>query len=60
MNKKRELVDIAGEILFETELAYRFDAGDRTEWIPKSQCQWDQDEQVMTMPEWIAKEKGFI
>lgn len=57
---KRELVDIAGMILFETEKAYRFDAGDKQEWIPKSQCQWDPDEKVMTMPEWLATEKGFI
>jgi RNase P/RNase MRP subunit p29 len=56
----KELIDIAGQILFETEKAYRFDSGDKQEWIPKSQCQWDQDNKVMTMPEWIAMEKGFI
>ncbi len=57
---KRELADIAGEIRGETDLAYRFYDGIRTVWLPKSQCEWDEDTQVMTMPEWLAKEKELI
>lgn len=59
---RNELTDIAGELVapFETEKAYRFFDGSRTEWISKSQCEWDEEESVMTMPLWLAIEKGFV
>ena len=56
----KEVVDLSGEIKGETEKAYRFFDGIKTVWIPKSQCQWDPDEKIMTMPEWMAKEKELI
>lgn len=56
----KELTDIAGEIKGETEKAYRFFDGTKTEWLPKSQCQWDADDKTMTMPVWPATEKGFV
>jgi hypothetical protein len=55
-----KLVDITGEIQGETELAYRFYDGIRIVWIPKSQCEWDQDSKTMTMPEWVALDKELI
>ena len=58
--KGSELVDIAGEIKFETDLAFRFFDGKKTEWLPKSQCEWNIDDKTMTMPTWLATEKGFI
>lgn len=59
---KSDLVDIAGELVkpFETDLAYRFFDGERTVWLPKSQCEWDARDKVMTMPEWLAMDKGLI
>lgn len=57
---KSTLVDIAGEIKGETEKAYRFFDGIRTVWIPKSQCQWDKDDKILTMEEWLAKDKELI
>ncbi len=57
---KSDLIDIAGQLTAETPNAYRFCDGDKTEWLPKSQCQWDEDDKTMTMPEWLALEKGFI
>lgn len=57
---RKELVDIAGEIHGETSAAYRFFDGKRTVWLPKSQCQWDEDDKTMTMAEWLAKEKELI
>ena len=57
---KKELVDLAGELRGETEMAYRFHDGIRIVWLPKSQCQWDQDDKVMTMPTWLAEEKELI
>lgn len=55
-----DLVDITGEVRSETERAWRFFDGTKTEWVPKSQCEWDADNKTMTMPEWLAMEKGFI
>jgi hypothetical protein len=56
----QRLVDIAGEIRAETEKAYRFYDGNKTVWLPKSQCQWDEDEKTMTMEEWLAEEKDLL
>jgi RNase P/RNase MRP subunit p29 len=54
-----KLVDIAGELRGETDKAYRIFDGARTEWVPKSQSQMN-DDGTFTMPEWLAKERGFI
>lgn len=55
-----DLVDIAGEIRAETDKAYQFFDGIRTVWLPKSQCEWDQDDKTMAMPEWLAQERDLI
>jgi hypothetical protein len=59
---KREIVDLTGELVkpFETPSAYRFFDGDKTVWLPKSQVEWDPADKVMTMPIWLAQEKGLI
>ena len=57
---KSDLIDLAGEVQGETEKAYRFHDGSKTVWLPKSQCQWDIDDRVITMPEWLAREKEII
>lgn len=56
------LVEISGELVapFETEKAYHFYDGSNRVWLPKSQCEWDSDEQIMTIPEWLCVEKGLI
>ncbi len=60
MAKEMErLVDIAGQAMGETGLAYRIFDGAKAEWVPKSQVQKN-DDGTFTMPEWLAKEKGFI
>lgn len=53
------IVDIAAEIRGETEKAYRLFDGTKTEWVPKSQVENNEDG-TFTMPEWLAKDKGFI
>ena len=60
--KGAEIVDIAGELVppGQTEKAYRFFDGARTVWLPKQFCEWDENDKVMTMPEWLAKEKELI
>lgn len=59
MTHRRELVDISGEIRGETNRALKIYDGTRTEWVPKSQAENNGDG-TFTMPEWLAKEKGFI
>lgn len=56
---RSDLVDVAAEVLLETEKAFRIDAGFGPEWVPKSQCERNGDG-TFTMPERIAREKGFI
>ena len=58
--KRHEITEIAGEVHHETEKAYLFYDGINKVWLPKSQCQWDEDEQTMSVPEWLALEKGLI
>jgi hypothetical protein len=54
-----ELIDIAGEIRGETPKAIRLYDGKTTEWVPRSQVE-DNGDGTFTMPEWLAKDKGFI
>lgn len=60
MNRGREIVDISGELIHETERAWLFTDGENRVWLPKSICEWDEQAGVMTVPEWIALEKGLI
>lgn len=53
------LIDISGEKKAETEKAFQIYDGARTEWVPKSQVE-DNGDGTFTMPEWLAKDKGFI
>ena len=54
-----KLIDISGEVRGETDAALRIYDGARTEWVPKSQVE-DNGDGTFTMPEWLAKDKGFI
>ena len=56
---KRELIDIACIVRGETEKAWRLDDGTKTEWVPKSQVEQN-DDGTFTMPEWLAIDKGFV
>lgn len=58
-------VDIDCTIVRETERAYCIDYGtmdsDHPEcWVPKRLCQWNSTEQTMTMPTWLAYDRGLI
>ena len=56
---KSELIDITAQIRRETEKAFKLFDGTKTEWVPKSQVEKNSDG-TFTMPEWLAKDKGFI
>ena len=56
-----DLVDVAVQKHGETERAWLVsDTGERKDaiWIPKSQAELADG--VLTLPEWLAKEKGLI
>ncbi len=62
---KKELWDGAIELKHETEKAYLInDGGDEDHWIPKAQCELGPKQRdgtyEITMPMWLAKEKGLI
>lgn len=58
-NSKSDLVDISAEVRGETDKALRLFDGAKTEWVPKSQVE-DNGDGTFAMPEWLAKDKGFI
>ena len=58
MNREK-LVDVEGELRGQTDKAYRIYDGKRTEWVPKQYVEHNNDN-TFTMPEWLAREKGFI
>lgn len=53
------LTDIAAELLHETKNAFLLHDGDTEAWVPKSLVENNGDG-TFTMPEWLAKERGFI
>lgn len=59
MRGEPKLIDIAAELQFETDKAFRLFDGATTEWVPKSQVE-DNGDGTFTMPEWLAKDKGFV
>ena len=56
---RSELFDMAAEIKGETDKAWKLFDGKVTIWVPKSQVESNGDG-TFTMPEWLAKDKGFI
>jgi hypothetical protein len=66
-NNKKIEIDV--EIILETKAAYLVDdnpgSQSNEQWVPKSQIVVDYgvaagDTTTMRIPEWLAKEKGFI
>lgn len=59
MSRDKKLIDVAADVKVETDLAWLLDDGGTEEWVPKSQAE-DNGDGTFTMPEWLAKDKGFI
>lgn len=62
---RSDLVDIAGEIIHETDKAIRFFDGARKVWLPKAAIEietgsFGDNNVVIAMPERLAKEKELI
>jgi hypothetical protein len=68
MEMPKELVDLTLHLHAETEKAIRVsdDSDDRNaKWLPKSQCEVEKHPVhartvEVTMPVWLAEEKGFV
>jgi RNase P/RNase MRP subunit p29 len=66
MSTDKDLIEISGEILYETDLAILLYDGETESWIPKSQIEIEPkffelgDMVVVTMPEWLAEDKELI
>lgn len=58
---KSDLIDITVQIHHETERAWLVSDGGEKVWIPKSQAEIAPEGKVwvLTMPEWLAVEKGL-
>jgi hypothetical protein len=54
-----DLVDIAGEIRAQTEKAVQLFDGKMLVWLPRSQIEVN-DDGTVTMPEWLAIERGLV
>lgn len=60
-NGRSDLIDISCLIVGETERAWRVDHGAPDPcWVPKSLCEYDDTDSTLTLPEWLAQEKGMI
>lgn len=63
MTRNTEQIEITVEILRESERAIFVTDGDVKEWLPKSQLEYEGDvgqTVVVSMPEWLATDKGLI
>lgn len=73
MPKNHDIIAIKGKVIQETEKAYLFTDGSmlktacgkpstvpKAQWLPKSQCEWDDHDKEMQLPEWLAIEKGLV
>jgi hypothetical protein len=56
---ENKLIGITAFIRAETPRAWLVNDGAREVWLPKSQCEHN-DDNTFTMPEWLAKSKGLI
>ena len=54
-----EVVEISAELVRESDKAFLLNDGDGERWVPKSKVNWI-GKALWEMPEWLAKDKGFI
>ena len=59
MQHEHDIIEIAATLVIETPKAFLLDDGGVEEWVPKSQVE-NNDDGTFSMPEWLAKDKGFI
>lgn len=52
-------VEVEGEVIYETALAWLLNIDGDQVWLPKSQVE-DHGDGTFTVPEWLALERGLI
>lgn len=58
---KSNLIDIDAKYVHDTPKAWLLDVGqDEPVWIPKSLCEFDRHDGVLTLAENVAIEKGLV
>ena len=57
--KRHDIIEIAGLVRHETDLAIFFDDGTKRVWLPKSMVEVN-DDGTVSLPEWLAEEKELI
>ncbi len=57
-----ELIDIAVHLKHQTDKAYLVETGEGDMWLAKSLVEYyaENKVEIITMPYWLAKEKGLI
>lgn len=57
-----ELIEVCGDIKWDTDSAILFSDGVNEDWLPRSQIEIRElsNGVEIKMPEWLAKKKGFI
>lgn len=61
MKKDNDIVTIEVDLKVETKAAYGINIGEeQLVWVPKSQCEYDEDDETLQIPEWLAIEKGLV
>jgi hypothetical protein len=63
MPQDTKLIDIAVELVHQTEKAWLVNDGVKDHWIPKSIGEMDHQQgrvYELTIPEWMATEKGIL
>jgi hypothetical protein len=63
-DRDAKLCDVAVQLKHETPKAYLVNDGANDVWLPKSMVELDDsggdDNAIVTMPEWLARDKGLI
>lgn len=55
---RADLVDVPATLVAETEKAWQVDLGGDIHWLPKSQVEFDG--QTLTLPKWLAEDRGIF
>lgn len=60
MQKREEVESDYDELIHTSSDAWLLRFDDVEYWFPQSQCDIDEEDKIITMPEWMAKTRGLI
>lgn len=63
LDLESKLVDLAMHLHAETAKAYKLSENGNeafAQWVPKSLVEHDEDDDIFTMPQWMAEQRGWI